>query len=122
MGHRQDLDDWHSFAARRGIMPPNYNPPMDQLLARLGFECAPIAFWSFQSFAILSSSVCALIWGPFMYFFIGHGFSAASIFGATVAMAIWTGVPIGLYHRNKMKKLGLTSWEQFKEDTLRQAS
>jgi hypothetical protein len=122
LGHRQDLDDWHSFAARRGIMPPNYNPPMDRLLPSLGFECAPIAFWSFQSFAFLSGSVCALIWGPFMYFFIGQGSSTSTTFCAAAAMAIGTGVPIGLHQRYRMKKLGLTNWEQFKKDTLRKAS
>lgn len=91
-----------ALLAAKGISSAAFNPPLIQLLGRLGLQIRPPHFLPFVAGVALFGVYFAVIWGLFMWLFVWSGETMTPVMGALSALA--AGLLFGV---------GMAGWYRF---------
>lgn len=114
MSYSNDLAKWQSYAEARGLKKGVYQPPFDRLLKALGCECPPVIFWKFDFVAIAMGLPFGVFLGSFMYFIVLKEPDIKITLIDSSLVGIFFGISMAWIHSRAKKRLGLTTWEDFK--------
>lgn len=117
MNHAEKIDRWREFAKGKGWKNV-YPAPHEWLVIKLaGKECAPSFFWPSWTLGALSGLFWGIFWGVFMYFTVWHDRTFLQIAIPSLLGALFFGLGTMVFHGFQKRKHGLTTWENFIEES-----
>jgi hypothetical protein len=101
--------------ASLGIRRSRYEPPLLQLLWRLGIDVPPPHFAGFLWNAVLTACYFGVAWGLFMYVlgYLIYGISMTTVITSAVKFGIFFGLYTACYYGYSKWRHRLPSWNDY---------
>ena len=119
--HRQKVGRLAEDLVKRGVDPRSGAPPLFRLLWKLGIKIPPPFFLRFLPLVFLFAIPVALVWGIFMWFFLGRllplpeGMALSITLKLAGVLALILGATLAAYFRWKANQLRLPRWADYPE-------
>jgi hypothetical protein len=117
-----NFEEKRSFALKElensGIWKSNYNPPIVQLIHKLGMQVPFPHYNSFIKNALAMGIFFGAVWGLLMYFFVWRYLNTpvAVMVLTPIGAGVFFGVAMAAYYRHGFKKYKLTPWDEMKNN------
>ncbi len=92
-----------------------YYPPADRILDLFGMEFPPATFWKFHTVTLTAGIFFGCFWGIFMSSTAWRNYPLKDIFMPSIVGGILFGLAMATNHLRIKKKLGITTWGDFKK-------